>query len=244
MVSSKEYARQQRGLGEANSSPSPYGNPLTQQKLLDDFISSHKSQFSYSHLIAGGAPRNWIVGKVANDIDIFFLDYREDSLIQSLQSGNFTKMKGSKEKKKNKLKKLKRKSAFLDGLAPAAETAENYIGVGVDGEFRLIKSIWNKTWDDIEVQFIILNYENCVNAGIESLQEFVEKTFDFNICKIWYEANSKSIIPSESAMQDFESKTLTVSIGDMIKYQRLTTLAKRSAKLQSYFPNHKINIVP
>lgn len=110
-------------------------------------------------------------------------------------------------------------------------------------DFSAISHIRESVIEGLKFQFIFLNEPWLESHGMISLRDYVYNSFDFDICKCLFLKNG-TLEVSSAAKEDFDNKTLTVCLTDMIKYKRVSTMARRSKKLQSYYPDHKIVINP
>lgn len=110
--------------------------------------------------------------------------------------------------------------------------AYGYPGVGI------IAHAFETHYKGENVQFV---FANDWNGHFKSLTTWIEESFDFNICKCYFDCR---INLSGVAYDDFQNKKLTCSYEKLQKYGRLPTLPKRSKKLQSYYPKHQIVIDP
>jgi len=101
-----------------------------------------------------------------------------------------------------------------------------------------ITEVWEVDYKDQIIQWIFLREKG---VQFQTLEEFVIETFDFNICKCFFN-ESGDVLLTKEAKEDFDNQTLTIDIFQMQKYRRIERLPKRSRKLQEYYPNHKIVI--
>lgn len=200
------------------------GSVQGQQALALDVL---KKVVNYSgihdSIIAGGAPRNWYENKLANDIDIF--TYENSIDISSLEAS------------------LKVQWNLGPGWQITLRKS-NQNKYGHAGN-SIIKRLWDFSINGQPFQLIHINknwFETQSGLVNPHISEYVKETFDFDICKCWIDAYG---VKNEiMAFEDFQNKTLTVSISKMQQYDRINSLHKRAAKLQGYYPNHKIVISP
>ena len=79
----------------------------------------------------------------------------------------------------------------------------------------------------------------CIGHHFDSLQKYVMESFDYNICKCFYDDGE--IILSKEAMKDFTNKTLTFT-AESLGAKNLKCLPQRTKKLKAIFPDYEINI--
>lgn len=119
-------------------------------------------------LIAGGAPRDWIAGRVAHDIDIFLWDDNENT--------------GSLDKIINLLG-CDEEDLVDKSSAPRGEYTNN-----------CITEVWELEYKDQLIQWIFI----AMNKGFRSLEEFVCETFDIDICKCFFNHSGEIILTDEA----------------------------------------------
>lgn len=177
-------------------------------------------------LIAGGAPRDWYQGKLCHDIDIFCWgnNNRDDATVIMVNISD----------------ELWKTDATFTVTQKIQKSAYSY---------KMIQEVWEGVFKGMIVQWIFLNPKQMVAFGLMGIDEFVNETFDFDICKciFWIDdKNNKTEVIDvfPSAAFDFNNQTLTVSLKQLQIHDRLLTLPRRSTKMQTYFPNHKIVINP
>lgn len=184
---------------------------LNQKKIADEILAIGAGR---DICLAGGAPRNWFSGIPANDLDFFIMggNFRPPEL----WAKNIKTIGSSDSLSDDWSGSFKKKTILIDKV----------VQFNVEGE---------------TIQFIHLNQNECRNLSILTAADFAFDTFDFDICKVFY--NNKLVVLSGPAKYDFQNKTLTIRMGNILKFQRIKTLPGRAAKIQGYYPDHKIRIL-
>lgn len=152
-----------------------------------------------------------------------------------------------------KLTRLKDKTRMLDNQYNGCRFMRSVIEIDVDGHtFDLI-------FFDSYARGTIVYKENNDKTGIEfdttiekfvlgdnpklSFGEFVVATFDFNICKVFYDFTLEQIITCDYFVEDVENKTLTILQG-VSNSSLKQGIFKHYPKLQDKFPSFRFNPVP
>ena len=56
---------------------------------------------------------------------------------------------------------------------------------------EMIKEVWEGVYKDIIIQWIILNDKTMRKFNLQTIHEFVESSFDFDICKCFFDMSGK-----------------------------------------------------
>ena len=75
----------------------------------------------------------------------------------------------------------------------------------------------------------------------QTATDFVLESFDFNICKCFFEDGN--IVLTKLAQDDFDNKTLSFSMKSILKNKRSQTLHTRAEKMKNIFPDYQIMIL-
>lgn len=131
---------------------------------------------------------------------------------------------------------------FLNNLGPDAKynISNSWGQHPVYRRNNKISKVYEFEYKGMKCNLITFDY----NSHMGPFHKQVWETFDFNICKFHYDFGVGGINCSPSAMDDLFNKTLTCSISNIIMYTGVNKLAARAAKMQSYYPDHKIVINP
>lgn len=193
-------------------------------------------------LIAGGAPRDWHRGSLANDIDFYVWNPFDAVNFTTTTGIELTIKESASEEKKEQPEKDP-----LENLAFKKSSKHNYISMGD------IVIVYEGTYENQKFQIICLNplkilkpeqmdlFDSHDIMYYDGIQSYLMRSFDFDICKVFYDG--RKVIMTKEALYDFENKTLTAYTKDIKKFDRLETLPTRLEKLQRYFPGHTIRFL-
>lgn len=206
---------------------------ILKQKLIAKLVLNKTKKYFPSAVVAGGAPRNWYGNMVAKDIDIFLFPEEKASLDQvifdlHLNPDNLEMVKGTQEdspEEDNDISNFLKDFSFSSRLKPKKEYSP----------FDLIE-VWEIEIRGERVQWIFVNKDR-----FDKIEKFIEGTFDFEICKVYFDGND--IITTDGFKEDYKNKTFTTSINSLLTTGRINTLPKRTRKLQNLFPDFRINII-
>lgn len=172
-----------------------------------------KLPWTKDSIVAGGAPRDWYMGKPAKDIDIFLLG----STISQTQLMEFMEREGFGE-----IKLARRKHS-----AESDEAATYYTNPMIkwvfDGQLGLRPSIYDGTYP---VKFQIVVTQQC-----ESVAALLA-TFTVEISKFTWNHLTGKITGEPGALLDVQHKTLTQTYHDI-------TQGRYVQKIRAKFPGHK-----
>lgn len=199
---------------------------ISKQKVIARLALEKTRNHFPEAIISGGAPRNWHAGMIAKDVDIFLMQDTEgrlDKIVYDLRKNpdDLIQRKGEPKQSEEITEKL-------ESLAPVTKT--------VDYCSEDIVEVWELELRGERIQWIFIN-----DHRFDNVQSFIEKTFDFEICKAYFDGFD--VVLSDGAKDDFKNKTLTFSLSNVTTHNRLYSLPKRTAKMQNLFPSHRVNIL-
>lgn len=172
-----------------------------------DILSRVKNNRNYEHaIIAGGYVRDMVLGGKFKDVDIFIPDYKRSS-------GSFDKI--------DDLFEFIESDSLFKFKEVLSKNNSNY-----DSDFLVISATFREV---IPVQFML------TKIGPDNFVEDLFKTFDFDLCKCYYNGEKQIITPE--AERDIYSNTATLSyVKDMNAFSKSMT---RFASWKIKYPNLK-----
>ena len=171
-------------------------------------------------IIAGGAPRNWDEGKLANDIDIYLRSNAVDSV--SMTEAMLSSALGFKVKQKQNV------------------DCTNYnLGISFS-----IKKIFAFEYKGVLFQLIFIEPQEVWGKG--ELPTKVVNHFDLGINMIYaswgFLGNPRNLNKTSAYDSDRKNRTLTM-YKDNMSYQQLRhCLSNHLPKMQKYYPDYKLVI--
>ena len=195
--------------------------------LLDEISVEHQQaastevlevlrEWDYEATVAGGAPRNWKEGKLANDIDCYLRSYASLS--------------------RHKI------ASFLNTFLPeevemlTCKDTSKY-GYTVDCGFS-IKRIIDFKYKGVIFQLIFLKEE----TPIESLRAAVVGHMDVGLNKISWEGVNRGYYETPEYKKDFKNKTLTLYTIGTSESQIAHSLKVHLPKMIGYYPDYELKI--
>ena len=202
---------------------------IAKQKVIARLVLEKTRKYFPSAIITGGAPRNWHVGMVAKDIDIFLMQDASgklDQIVYDLRKNpdDLVQLKGQVEEEVEEPVKL---DGGVLGVFVSKKT--------VDYDPNDIIEVWELEVRGEKIQWVFLNQQRCSTP-----KEFVMETFDFEICKMFFTDGVIELSPG--AQHDFDNKILSLSVESLTQHDRLYSLPGRAAKMQKLFPSFKLKI--
>lgn len=222
---------------------------IKKQQMIANSLFKHISKFGLKCknsleqcLVAGGAPRDWHRGVLANDIDFYVWNPFDATGFMAETGVNLTVKESAAEKE------AKEKGSSFKGFLEKKKTSvHNYISLGD------IIIVYEGIYQNQKFQIICMNPTKILKPEqmdlfstkdimyYDGIQSYLMRSFDFDICKMFYDG--RKIITTKEALYDFENKTLTAYTKDIKKFDRLETMPARLEKLQKYFPGHTVRFL-
>jgi hypothetical protein len=190
-------------------------NIETQQEVVGEVLSKIKWSIDSEAIVAGGAPRNWHLGGLANDIDLYMRSHCINTVGRT---------------------KYQIKNLLGDGVVWERATEVNNYKFGMDIE---IVSIISFTYKGVLFQLIVCN----PNYAYTNFKMQVVKHMDIGINRVWcdwYGKGERNINFTGEALKDFNDKTLTLFKDCMTDTQLVHCMKTHLPKMVKYFPDYKI----
>lgn len=190
-----------------------------QMQIANEVLVKIKRVIDNEAIIAGGAPRNWDEGKLANDIDLYMRSFNH----------------GTKAKIATQVKTC----LGVENLELYQDTdAMQHYTCGTDLNIvRLFGFILN----GVKFQLIIMN----PNHHYTNFKSEVVKHMDIGLNRIscdWYSQYETSFNKTSEYVEDRRSHTLTLLTSSMSKDQLEHCMKVHLPKMQSYYPDYKLVI--
>ena len=170
-------------------------------------------------IIAGGAPRNWLEGKLANDIDCYL----------RWHGGSCTRM-------------LKTISKFLGTELEMNTGVECTYHFG--GDNFTLKHIFSFNYEDVLFQIMVIGELEPMDFITDILEHM-----DIGINKVGWRPwdakglnNVNAFLETKEYRADYFNSTLTLYQNVMNKDQLKHCMEKHLPKMLSYYPNHTLKI--
>lgn len=188
-----------------------------QEDVAKEVLIKLKMNIDEDAIIAGGAPRNWSLGLLANDIDLYLRSHVTNT------TGH------TKRQIENAL------GCHLDFTS--SHEVSNY-KFGMDIEIvRLISFVYK----DVLFQGIICN----PNREYKNFKMDIVNHMDIGINRVWvdwYVNWDCTISMTEEFKRDIDNKTLTLYPDCMTETQLSHCMKNHLPKMQKYFPDYKLVI--
>lgn len=198
-------------------------NIKEQQEIVFEVLSKVKYMIDNEAIVAGGAPRNWDEGKLANDIDL----YMRSNCIAT--SGRLS----------NQIAKVV--FGCKSGELETYQDVEigNYT-FGVDLE---IVKLLGVIYKGVKFQFIILNG----NKEYKNFKKDIVDHMDIGLNRTWIDWYGKCdlghIYKTKEYTKDRENNTLSLYVNSMTESQLKHCMTHHLPKMQMYYSNYKLNII-
>ena len=214
--------------------------------------------------VCGGAPRDWSLGIPARDIDMYILFTREmfkvyrkrlqdkfggdyeSSYLSTIKS--FFIMAGLKDKVDFELTsktKEEEETGYKSKIGIEVVLSLKFKGVEFDLIFvnaaAYIDIFYERNMYVTDATYVPSRGSSSFLLNVDSLtpEEFICFTFDFNICKCYYDQRTGDVVRMFSAEEDFKNKTL--SLVKKQGTQLSQSIYKHYPKLVKKFPDFKFN---
>lgn len=187
---------------------------IGKQKELTSLVLKEVFKYIDSEaLVAGGAPRDWIRGVEANDIDLY---------LRTNVEGGGPKFKLIKKLFENSHKVEKIDYSSRDHLI-------DYGGLNVP-----ITSIQNVLIDDVLFQFIF------IDPSVKDLRKSILNHMDIGINRVGFD--SCDFIYTPEYIYDKSKQTLTLYTECMEGYKLKHCMTHHLPKMLKYFPDYRLEI--
>ena len=189
-----------------------------QKNVAREVLVKVKNLIDSGAIIAGGAPRNWVMGKEANDIDLYLRSYCNTSY---------------------RVKRQLEKALGVESLEYTQDyNSGSYAGIG---GIEIVKLI-SFNYRGVLFQMIYCNpAKSYRDFGSE-----VVNHMDVGLSRIscdWYSNHDTNIDKTSEFLKDLESKTLTLYSDCMTASQLEHCLKNHLPKMVRYFPDYELKIV-
>lgn len=196
-------------------------NVEEQKKIANEILVKVKWTIDSEAIIAGGAPRNWSEGKLANDIDLY--------------------MRSNCVNTAGRLRSQIAKVIFDCHVGDLETYQDVEIGEYTFGVDLEIVKLLGVIYKGIKFQFIILNG----NKQYSDFKKQIVSHMDIGINRQyvdWYSNHDSQIIKLKEAIKDEEDKTLTLFVNCMTPSQLKHCMAHHLPKMQEYYPDYKLTM--
>lgn len=190
-----------------------------QKQIVNEVLVNVKWLLDSEAIVAGGAPRNWSEGKLANDIDLYMRSHCVNTsgrLRSQIANVIF--------------------NCEIEELETYQEVEIGEYTFGVDLE---IVKLLGVIYKGVKFQFIILNG----NKEYKDFKKQIVSHMDIGLNQQyidWYSNRDNEIIKLKEAIKDEEDKTLTLFVNCMTPSQLKHCMSHHLPKMQSYYPDHKL----
>lgn len=195
-------------------------NITEQQDIAAEVLRSLLYHVDSDTIIAGGAPRNWDEGKLANDIDIYLRSHAVDTL--SMTEAMLSAALGFKVKQEQNvdLNKYNLGTSFV------------------------IKKIFAFEYKGVLFQLMFIEPQEVWSKG--ELPKKVMNHFDLGINMIYaswgFLSNPRKLNKTAEYNSDREGRTLTLYKDNMSDQQLRHCISTHLPKMQNYYPEYKLVI--
>jgi hypothetical protein len=193
-------------------------NVEEQKTIVNEVLTKVKSQIDPEAIVAGGAPRNWKDGVLANDIDLYLRSFVATTTV-------------------GRIKAFLKNVFFKDGGIEFYQDAHmGSYTVGTDLKIvRLIGVIYK----GVKFQFIFMSpsYEYC------DFKHQVVQHMDIGLNRIWidwYSASERGIQTTKEYDMDAANRTLTLYTNCMSNSQLAHCMKTHLPKMQGYYPSYRL----
>lgn len=188
----------------------------TQKEVVNGVLSKIKLFIDNEAIVAGGAPRNWEYGELANDIDLYMrsfcpLNGRLMAQLENALGFEITQIQDVDT------------SNYTSGLSIEIVKLFSFKHLGV--LFQIIVCNPNKEYSDFKTNVI-----DHIDIGLNRIY-----------CD-WYSKWDTQSVKTKEFYEDFSGDTLTLYEDCMTPDQLKHCLKNHLPKMQRYYPNHKLVI--
>lgn len=188
-----------------------------QQTVVKDVLIKLKMNIDEDAIVAGGAPRNWMLGLPANDIDLYLRSHVNNTTVRT------------KHQLENAL------GCELEFTK--SHEVSNY-KFGMDIEIVRLVSFY---YQEVLFQVIVCN----PNREYKNFKMDIVNHMDIGINRVWidwYNKHDVQIKRTSEFDKDIANKALTLYPGCMTETQLSHCMKNHLPKMQKYFPNYRLVI--
>jgi hypothetical protein len=190
-----------------------------QQEVVAEVLTKIKAFIDSEAIVAGGAPRNWKQGKLANDIDLYL---RSNCI--------------------NTFSRLRYQIKHCLGI----EKLETYQDVDVSQytfgiNLKIVKLLGVK-YKGVDFQFIVMD----PNVNYDNFKMQIVKHMDIGLNRCWCDwyctQDLGDIKTTKEFEKDFDNKELTLYTSCMTTSQLEHCMKVHLPKMQKYYPEYQLKI--
>jgi hypothetical protein len=193
-------------------------NVEEQKSIVSEVLTKVKSQIDPEAIVAGGAPRNWKDGILANDIDLYLRSFMASTTAS-------------------------RTKAFLENVFFKGESIEFYqdahmgnYTVGID--LKIVRLV-GVVYKGVKFQFIFMR-PDCV---YRNFKHQIVSHMDIGLNRIWidwYSTSERGIQTTKEYDIDAANSTLTLYTSCMSDSQLAHCMKTHLPKMQEYYPSYNL----
>lgn len=193
-----------------------------------EILKEIRTVYPYS-IISGGAPRDWYMGNLSKDTDIYILQTQNNQVsIEKLEEIINLKIADKKESN-DSLKVNNNYDIFINELKDFRK------------ETVAVRTVLKTTYKDHNFDLIVMHTNIPDNKlDIHKTHDYMCSTFDFGLCMISYDGQ---FIISDKFMSDYQNKFLTIYLENMVSPHILFHVMKKHLpKMCRKFPEYQVKL--